>query len=168
MPVLTSTNDLRQTALPTNGYGCSAIRLDDLGAAEYTLVSIVCDASGSVAAFQGELENALKSIVEACQLSPRADNFLLRLISFDDALQELHGFKLLERCNLTDYDGVPRIGGSTALYDAAEALGGDYLLLHPVFTPAPILGAASWLCRPGPLLGKLPPKERHAHPISAR
>lgn len=120
MPVLTSTNDLRQAALPTNGYGYSATRLDDLGAAEYTLVSIVCDASGSVAAFQGELENALKRIVQACQFSPRADNLLLRLVSFDDALKELHGFKLLERCNLTDYDGVLRVGGSTALYDAAE------------------------------------------------
>ena len=120
MPVLTSTNDLRQAALPTSGYGYSATRLDELGAAEYTLVSIVCDASGSVAAFRGELENALKSIVQACQFSPRADNLLLRLVSFDDDLHELHGFKLLERCNLSDYNGVLRVGGSTALYDAAE------------------------------------------------
>ena len=45
MPVLTSINALRQVALPTNGYGYSATRLDDLGAAEYTLVSIVCDAT---------------------------------------------------------------------------------------------------------------------------
>ena len=120
MPLLTTTDDLRQAALPTSGYGYSATRLDDLGAAEYTLVSIVCDASGSVAAFRDELEQALKSIVQACQFSPRADNLLLRLVSFDNALRELHGFKLLERCNLSDYDGVLRIGGATALYDAAE------------------------------------------------
>ena len=120
MPLLTTTNDLRQAALPTSGYGYSATRLDDLGAAEYTLVSIVCDASGSVGAFQGELERTLKSIVQACRLSPRADNLLLRLVAFDDRLSELHGFKLLERCNLADYDGVLRTGGTTALYDAAE------------------------------------------------
>ncbi len=120
MPLLMTTDGLRQAALPTSGYGYSATRLDDLGAAEYTLVSIVCDASGSVAAFRGELEQALKSIVQACRLSPRADNLLLRLVSFDDTLKELHGFKLLERCNLADYDGVLRAGGTTALYDAAE------------------------------------------------
>lgn len=120
MPLLTATDDLHQAALPTSGYGYSATRLDDLGAAEYTLVSIVCDASGSVATFRGELEQALKSIVQACRLSPRADNLLLRLVSFDNALNELHGFKLLERCNLADYDGVLRTGGTTALYDAAE------------------------------------------------
>ncbi len=120
MPLLITNDDLRQAALPTSGYGYSATRLDDLGAAEYTLVSIVCDASGSVSAFRDELERALKSIVQACQFSPRADNLLLRLVSFDNILRELHGFKLLERCNLADYDGCLRIGGATALYDAAE------------------------------------------------
>ena len=120
MPLLMNTGDLRQAALPTSGYGYSATRLDDLGAAEYTLVSIVCDASGSVAAFRSEMEKALKSIVQACRLSPRADNLLLRLVSFDSVLYELHGFRLLERCNLADYDGVLRTGGTTALYDAAE------------------------------------------------
>lgn len=120
MPLLMTDDDLRQATLPTSGYGYSATRLDDLGAAEYTLVSVVCDASGSVSAFRDELERALKSIVQACQFSPRADNLLLRLVSFDNALHELHGFKLLECCNLADYDGILRIGGTTALYDAAE------------------------------------------------
>lgn len=120
MPLLITNDDLRQATLPTSGYGYSATRLDDLGAAEYTLVSIVCDASGSVAAFRDELERALKSIVQACQFSPRADNLLLRLVSFDNTLREMHGFKLLERCNLADYDGILKIGGATALYDAAE------------------------------------------------
>lgn len=120
MPLLITQDDLRQAALPTNGYGYSATKLDDLGAAEYTLVTIVCDASGSVAAFRGELEHALQSIVQACQFSPRADNLMLRLLSFDNTLHELHGFKLLERCNLADYDQILHIGGATALYDATE------------------------------------------------
>ena len=120
MPLLMTHDDLQQAALPTSGYGYSATRLDDLGAAEYTLVTIVCDASGSVAAFQAELEQALKSIVQACRFSPRADNLMLRLLSFDDTLHELHGFKLLERCNLADYSKILRVGGTTALYDATE------------------------------------------------
>ncbi len=119
MPVLMN-DTLTQTALPTSHYGYSATRLDDLGAAEYTLVTIVCDVSGSVSAFRKDLEHALQSIVRACQYSPRADNLMLRLLAFDTTLHELHGFKLLERCNLADYENVLHIGGTTALYDAAE------------------------------------------------
>ena len=122
MPLITTNalGDLPQAALTTNNYGYSATRLDDLGAAEYTLVTLVCDASGSVAAFQTQLETALKSIVQACRFSPRADNLMLRLLSFDNTLHEGHGFKLLEHCHLADYDKILRIGGATALYDAAE------------------------------------------------
>ena len=119
MPVLIN-DALTQTSLPTSHYGYSATRLDDLGASEYTLVTIVCDVSGSVSAFRHDLEQSLRSIVHACRLSPRADNLLLRLLAFDTALHELHGFKLLERCNLTDYDKILRIGSTTALYDATE------------------------------------------------
>ncbi len=122
MPLLIAdeTDDLQQTALTTNHYGYSATRMEDLGATEYTLVSIVCDASGSVMPFRAELERALKAIVQACRLSPRADTLMLRLVSFDQTLHELHGFRLLERCPPKDYDGVLRGGGSTALHDAAE------------------------------------------------
>lgn len=76
--------------------------------------------SGSTAAFIFDMESAVTRIVQACKSSPRADNLLLRLLAFDDALSEVHGFKLLENCNLADYGGVLRAGGSTALYDAAE------------------------------------------------
>ncbi len=119
MPLLID-NNLAQAALPASHFGYSAERLENLGAAEYTLVTIACDASGSVAPFQKQLEKTLQSIVQACQRSPRADNLLLRLVEFDQHLREPHGFKLLERCNAADYDGVLHIGGATALYDAAE------------------------------------------------
>lgn len=119
MPMLNN-GGLEQAALPTNSYGYSATRLDSLGASEYTLVTVACDTSGSVSAFRAELENALQSIVQACRLSPRADNLMLRLVTFDNTLQEAHGFKLLEQCNVTDYKNVLHSGGSTALYDAAE------------------------------------------------
>ena len=35
-------------------------------------------------------------------------------------MSELHGFKLLENCDLADYGGSLRSGGATALYDATE------------------------------------------------
>ena len=119
MPVLDNAG-LDQIAIPNSHYGYSATRLDELGATEYTVVTIACDVSGSTAAFIFDMESAITRIVQACKSSPRADNLLLRLVAFDDDLSEVHGFKLLESCNLADYGGVLRPGGSTALYDAAE------------------------------------------------
>jgi uncharacterized protein YegL len=119
MPIINDPN-LDQVNLPNSHYGYSATRLDELGATEYTVVTIVCDVSGSTATFTFDMEAAITRIVQACKLSPRADNLLLRLVVFDDMLNELHGFKLLENCDLVDYGGVLRPGGSTALYDATE------------------------------------------------
>jgi uncharacterized protein YegL len=101
-------------------YGFSATKLDALGATEYTLVTIACDASSSVNSFKAELEKTLKEIVNSCKYSPRSDNLMIRLVQFGSQLHELHGFKLLESCNLDDYDGILQVGGMTALYDATE------------------------------------------------
>ena len=119
MPVINDTQ-LDHVVLPNSHYGYSATRLDDLGATEYTIATIVADVSGSTAAFIFDMETAVTRIVQACKFSPRADNLLLRLIAFDDSLNEMHGFKLLENCHLADYGGVLKSGGSTALYDATE------------------------------------------------
>jgi len=119
MPIIDDdTLDIEQ--LPNSHYGYSATRIDTLGATEYTLATIVCDVSGSTSPFKDEMEQTIKSIVRACKHSPRADNLLVRLVEFDDALRELHGFKVLESINENDYVGILRGGGITALYDAAE------------------------------------------------
>jgi uncharacterized protein YegL len=119
MPIINDTQ-LDQVVLPNSHYGYSATRLDDLGATEYTIATIVADVSGSTAPFILDMEAAITRIVQACKFSPRADNLLLRLIAFDDLLNELHGFKLLENCHLADYGGALTPGGSTALHDATE------------------------------------------------
>src|SRR6478672_10340980 len=69
--------------LPTGQYGFSATRIDHLGASEYTLVTIVTDVSPSVGSLVKEMETALREIVTACKYSPRADNLMLRLVTFD-------------------------------------------------------------------------------------
>ncbi|HWS89064.1 MAG TPA: hypothetical protein VN282_18985 [Pyrinomonadaceae bacterium] len=119
MPILNDAS-LDAVTLPNSHYGYSATRLEELGATEYTVATVACDVSGSTADFIFDMEAAVTRVVQACKSSPRADNLLLRLVAFDDTLSELHGFKLLENCNLADYGGVLRAGGSTALYDAAE------------------------------------------------
>ena len=119
MPVLND-KQLDHVNLPNSHYGYSATRLDELGATEYTLATIVADVSGSTAPFIFDMEQAITKIVQACKFSPRADNLLLRLVAFDDTLHELHGLKLLENCHLSDYGGCLQSGGTTALYDATE------------------------------------------------
>ena len=101
-------------------YGFSATRIGDLGAAEYTLVTIAADVSGSVGAFDKDIERCIEEVVRACRHSPRADNLMLRLTIFDHHVSEVHGFKPLPGCNVADYHGCVKIGGTTALYDAAH------------------------------------------------
>lgn len=119
MPLLFG-DDLQRRQLSTGQYGYSATRLNNLGAAEYTLVTIVCDVSPSVDQFRKQMEEAIKQIVVSCQYSPRADNLLIRLMTFDTNVYEPHGYKLLQSCMPIDYDGILDGKGGTALFDAAE------------------------------------------------
>ena len=115
MPKLTQ--DLENFKLP-GSYGYSATKLSDLGATEYTLVTLVVDDSGSIESFRQDMVNAIKEVVKACRYSPRADNLMIRLVTFSNSLKEVHGFKLLANCNPDDYDGILNQGGMTALFDA--------------------------------------------------
>lgn len=103
-----------------SNYKFSATKMDVLGAAEYTLASIVMDVSGSVTSFGPQLEDAVKSIFKAMFKSPRKDNLMLRLTQFSNDVRESHGFKLLGAINEKDYTNVLNIGGNTALFDAVD------------------------------------------------
>lgn len=118
MPRLTG-DDLQTHDLGGH-YGYSGERLENLGATEYTLVTIVQDQSPSVSSFKSEMEKALIEVIKACKFSPRADNLMLRLVTFADDMDEVHGFKLLETCNLDDYNDCLRCHGMTALFDASD------------------------------------------------
>lgn len=107
----------QHTATRTN-FKFSATRIDQLGAAEYTLVTIKVDNSGSVRGFANELQDTLKEVIKSCAKSPRADNLMLRVVTFDTKVKEFHGFKLLQDCNLGDYDSLLNPCGTTSLYDA--------------------------------------------------
>ena len=121
-----SNDSMQQLQTPSN-YGFSAVGLDQLGATEYTLATIVVDISGSVQSYARDLEKCLKTVVEACKSSPRSDNLLIRLVSFNDKIGEIHGFRLLADIDTKEYDNSLSPYGGTALYDAvmsaAEATG---------------------------------------------
>jgi hypothetical protein len=100
-------------------FGFSGTRIENLGAAEYTLVVIAADMSGSVHHFKREIESCISEIVRACASSPHSDNLMLRLIGFDSEIEELHGYKPLPECKASAYQGCLNAGGATALYDAS-------------------------------------------------
>lgn len=115
-----NSNTLEQFGLNVSHYGYSATSINNLAATEYTLVTIVVDCSGSVSPFKAELEKAIQEVVEACKLSPRSDNLMIRIVTFSDSMDELHGFKLLTECKVDDYVDCLKIGGCTALFSASE------------------------------------------------
>lgn len=99
------------------GFHFSAARPEHLGSSEYTLVSIIVDVTGSVISFADELLKTVKAIIEACKKSPRSENLLIRLVTFNTQVDELHGFKLLSEIDPNNYQPF-NPDGMTALFDA--------------------------------------------------
>ena len=110
-------NTLVQHSLVGQPYGFSATGLDELGATEYTLVTIAVDASGSTFSFKQEMEKCIQEVIKSCKYSPRADNLMIRLVSFNHNMKEIHGFKQLPDCNLSDYDNFLNPAGTTLLFE---------------------------------------------------
>lgn len=122
MPRLMNT-DADQAHKTLSAFQFSGVEAEKLEASEYTLVQMLVDESGSVSAFQNELTNAIKTVADACQKSPRSENLLFRLASFasgykQDTVNEIHGFCTLSSLNKDDYDGKIQPSGGTPLYDA--------------------------------------------------
>jgi len=122
MPRLMDTEEVMQQTGP-GAFQFSGVRVENLGASEYTLVTIVIDVSGSVYNFAAELLNMVKTIVEACQKSPRAENLMIRYLVFNHNVTEIHGFRLLKDIDPNDYEALDP-DGYTALFDASyDAIG---------------------------------------------
>lgn len=135
MPRMMPTDDnMEVTKIPGPGtFAFSAVRPENLGATEYTLVTIVVDETSSVQQFAKDLLKTVISIVEACQKSPRAENLMVRVVSFNDKQTEIHGFKPLSQIDPGDYKPF-RPSGMTALYDATYASVGATLLYAKLLT----------------------------------
>lgn len=100
----------------------SGTRIENLGATEYTLVTIAVDETGSVYGFEQELRQTLVTAVEACKKSPRSDNLLIRVVTFGsqyvNGVNEIHGFKELAEIDTSEYLDI-NPGGMTPLYDVS-------------------------------------------------
>ena len=118
MPKLMQADDVVTLKVAgAGGFHFSAIRPEKLGATEYTLFTLVLDISDSVKDFADDLLNCAKSVVLACQKSPRAENLMLRYLTFNNQVHEIHGFKTLGYVDSSDYQTL-RPRNRTSLYDA--------------------------------------------------
>jgi len=114
-----SDDTMTQHQVAGSNYGFSAKRIEELGATEYTLVGLTVDVSWSVESFEKEIEKCVQEVVKSCQHSPRADNLMLRTVSFADKVEETHGFRPLAECDIDKYQGQFTARGRTRCYDAA-------------------------------------------------
>ena len=114
-----NSSTLVSQSLTGQHYGFSAADLGDLGATEYTLVTVVVDESGSTSSFKDEMEKCIQEVVKSCKLSPRSDYLMIRLVAFNHDMREVHGFKQLVDCDIADYDDCLSPGGSTLLFESA-------------------------------------------------
>ncbi len=101
-------------------YGYSAADLGDLGADSYTLVTIIVDESGSTARFKTEMEKCIQEVIESCKASPRSDYLMVRLITFNSDMREIHGFKQLPDIDISDYNNCLNPGGLTLLFETVK------------------------------------------------
>ncbi len=122
MPLIGTDIDTETRRIAGSNFTFSGARINDLGAMEYTLVTIAVDVTGSTEGFAAELRNSLIAAVHACKQSPRSENLLLRVISFStdfhQGVNELHGFVPLTGINPDDYPEFTP-DGMTPLFDAA-------------------------------------------------
>lgn len=110
-------NNLIRIQDDESNFHFSGESIDKLGASEYTLVNIVVDMSGSVSSYKNELTECIKTIVNSCKLSQRAENLMIRLTTFNNSVYEEHGFSLLNSLIPDSYKSKNPTG-STSLYDA--------------------------------------------------
>jgi len=104
-----------------SGFVFSGANLDDLESSEYTIVTIVVDDSGSVHGFRQELEDTVKTVLQSCEKSPRAENLLVRFVTFNTRLNEVFGFRMLDQISLDEINGSVNPGGGTNLFDAVQS-----------------------------------------------
>lgn len=143
-------NSMQTLNVAGNGnFQFSAIRTDKLGACEYTLVTIVVDTSSSVTGFNNELLACIQAIIGACQHSPRAENLMVRLLTFNSQRDEIHGFVPLTQIDPASYKPL-QCRGATALYDACyDAIGATNTYATQLFQQDFSVNAAVYILTDG-------------------
>lgn len=126
MPLFDDDTMDQQTIPGAGSFQYSATRPDELQESNYTLVTVAVDFSYSTIDFAAYLLQMLKACIEACMKNPRNRNILLRIISFNHEVNEIHGFIPLNTIDVDSYEEF-KPDGCTALYDAVYSAVGATL-----------------------------------------
>ncbi len=116
MPIFNESQTLETHNIGHFGY--SAVPLDELDAAQFTLATIVVDRSTSTNGFTREMTDAVKASIEALKRHPLKDQMLVRVLAFDSTMEEIHGFIPVTAIDPSQYEGCFVARGMTALFDA--------------------------------------------------
>jgi uncharacterized protein YegL len=110
-------DDLQTFNIPgPGGFIFSAAKIEELGATEYTLATLVLDVSGSVRRYKDSLKECITTVIDACKKNPRAENLLFRIVVFNKNVKELMGFKEVNSIRASDIQDIDPMG-TTALFD---------------------------------------------------
>ena len=111
-------DQLESYAIPGAGnFTFSAIKPENLEELGYTVATVVLDESGSLEYKKDLLIELLKTVAEGLKKSSRAETILLRVITFNWDVREIHGFKPVTQIDLNEYNQI-KPDGRTALIDA--------------------------------------------------
>ena len=108
-------NDMT-TMITQSDFQFSGVDVDNLTSSEYTLVTLAIDMSSSVSYYNTELRECIKTIIETCKKSNRAENLMIRLTSFNSQIFEEHGFKTLSLINVGDYTQIRNPSGLSLIH----------------------------------------------------
>lgn len=123
MPKIGQNEEMQTMNVANTSFKFSGVRPENLESTEYTLVSIVVDKSGSVSSFRDELIESIKAVIESCKSAPRAENLLVRVVYFNEIIEEVHGFMPLDDIDVSLYESM-NPWGVTSLFDATyESIG---------------------------------------------
>jgi len=111
-------DQLENYVIPGAGnFTFSAINPEELEELGYTVATVVLDESGSLEYKKDLLIELLKTVAEGLKKSSRAESILLRVITFNYDVREIHGFKPVTQIDLNEYNQIDP-DGRTALIDA--------------------------------------------------
>lgn len=102
-----------------SGFAFSGESLEDLGSDAYTLVCIAVDKSYSTEKFTSQIRDSIKQVIEACKKHPKQNSILLRITEFDRDIDEVIGYTLPSKIDVSIIDQHFSPNGSTSLYDAS-------------------------------------------------
>lgn len=108
---------LQSYQVPGGNFGFTGMQVDEIGAQDQTLYTLVVDESGSTMRFRDEMSACTQEVVRSLSDSPRADNLMFRMLHFSTGMREIHGFKQLADCNVGDYANLFAGTGQTELFD---------------------------------------------------